>query len=667
MGVRSLNNALSSFGYKFGRTGFEAVNPAPIPKSGLVASGGIISDYVVSGTYYRAHVFTGTGLFTVTDEGTGDYPTTVEYLVVAGGGGGGARGGGNGGGGGGAGGLRTNLSGHPLAGAAFPVSTSPGQYTATVGGGGVGAREATGIVVTDGADSVFGPITSTGGGHGGGHHTVPTPKSFAQPGGSGGGGGGATPYAGGNGNDPPSSPPQGNGGGPGYNGDPYVGGGGGGAGGAGQPGEDGANGGNGSEVIIAEPPATPAPQRTIGDNGVFAGGGGGGSFPSPDAAGTGGPGGGGNGGPAGGAGSSGDTSTGGGGGGGGANNGGGQGGSGVVVVRYQIDVSQSGTSKATGGNISFYNGKTIHAFTSTGDFNNTSGANLTGCEVVILGGGGGGGQWQGGGGGAGRFYRNDDVTISPGPQTVTIGAGGRGANAGPNAGAVGSTGSASVFNSVTMPGGGGGGHYGVPASAGGSGGGASYGPPSNPGAAPPGDVVAVVDTDTPADGAGNPGGAGVGNPQGSSGGGGAGGAGGTGLDPGKVGGPGGLGVKLPSTFQDPLSTIGFNSGAGGDISLYFVAGGGGGGAGSPATTASGGGGGAPRIPGAKAGTGMPANEVTTYEWAGAGSGTADLGPHARSARANSGSGGGGSGNGYSDNAQYGGDGGSGLVLIAYPT
>ena len=57
------------------------------------------------------------------------------------------------------------------------------------------------------------------------------------------------------------------------------------------------------------------------------------------------------------------------------------------MVRYQIDVSQTGTAKATGGNISFYNGKTIHAFTSTGDFNNTSGANLTGCEVVILGGG----------------------------------------------------------------------------------------------------------------------------------------------------------------------------------------------------------------------------------------------------------------------------------------
>ena len=49
----------------------------------------------------------------------------------------------------------------------------------------------------------------------------------------------------------------------------------------------------------------------------------------------------------------------------------------------------------------------------------------------------------------------------------------------------------------------------------------------------------------------------------------------------------------------------------------------------------------------------------------AGSG-ADTGPKARDAQENSGSGGGGSGNGYML-LQYGGNGGSGLVLIAYPT
>ena len=81
----------------------------------------------------------------------------------------------------------------------------------------------------------------------------------------------------------------------------------------------------------------------------------------------------------------------------------------------------------------------------------------------------------------------------------------------------------------------------------------------------------------------------------------------------------------------------------------------------------GGGGGAPQVPSANQGPFMPSANEPTYEWAGAGSGTADTGPRARDARANSGSGGGGSGNGYTAASQYAGDGGSGLVLIAYPT
>ena len=38
-------------------------------------------------------------------------------------------------------------------------------------------------------------------------------------------------------------------------------------------------------------------------------------------------------------------------------------------VRYKIGSVL--IAKATGGAISFYNGKTIHTFTTTGDFNNT--------------------------------------------------------------------------------------------------------------------------------------------------------------------------------------------------------------------------------------------------------------------------------------------------------
>ena len=76
MGVRSLGNTLATFGYKFGRTGLEAVGAPPGPVS---ASGGIISDY---GTY-KAHIFTSSGSFVV-DTG----PITADILIVGAGGGG---------------------------------------------------------------------------------------------------------------------------------------------------------------------------------------------------------------------------------------------------------------------------------------------------------------------------------------------------------------------------------------------------------------------------------------------------------------------------------------------------------------------------------------------------------------------------------------------------
>ena len=50
----------------------------------LVATGGIITQYVDSGTTYRVHAFRGSGKFVVSD-GEAD----VDYLIVAGGGGGG--------------------------------------------------------------------------------------------------------------------------------------------------------------------------------------------------------------------------------------------------------------------------------------------------------------------------------------------------------------------------------------------------------------------------------------------------------------------------------------------------------------------------------------------------------------------------------------------------
>ena len=105
MGVRSLGNTLASFGYKFGRTGLDAVGAPPPPPAGLTATGGVISDYEVSGTVYRAHVFTSSGPFNVTALARGPVPNAIDYLVIGGGGGGGN----SDGGGGGAGGYRTSM------------------------------------------------------------------------------------------------------------------------------------------------------------------------------------------------------------------------------------------------------------------------------------------------------------------------------------------------------------------------------------------------------------------------------------------------------------------------------------------------------------------------------------------------------------------------------
>ena len=55
-------------------------------RGGLTATGGIISDYEDSGTYYRAHIFTSSGAFNVTASGT--FGDTIETFAIGGGGGG---------------------------------------------------------------------------------------------------------------------------------------------------------------------------------------------------------------------------------------------------------------------------------------------------------------------------------------------------------------------------------------------------------------------------------------------------------------------------------------------------------------------------------------------------------------------------------------------------
>lgn len=262
------------------------------------AEGGVISFDAVNNKW--VHTFTASGTFTPTED------LSAEYLVIAGGGGGGNTHSG----GGGAGGYRCSVSGESSGGGASAESalslTASTGYTVTVGGGGASA--------TNGTDSVFATITSTGGG------TRNT---------SGGSGGGGTPGASG----AAGTANQGYAGGAGTTiSSQFLGGGGGGASEVGKAGNDGTGrnqkGGDGVSSSITGSAVTRA------------GGGSGGSDLSYFSAITGGAGGGGDGGSGEIAPTAGATNTGSGGGGGGARAGGGpeetgaSGGSGIVIVRY---------------------------------------------------------------------------------------------------------------------------------------------------------------------------------------------------------------------------------------------------------------------------------------------------------------------------------------------
>ena len=636
------NNPVASYFDFFSRSGTDAVGAAPIP-SGLTATGGIISDYESGGNTYRAHIFTSSGALNVT--ALGNLPASVEYLVVAGGGGGGAQGAGSGGGG--AGGLRTNLSGHPLAGAAFPVTAGPTSYTVTVGGGANGGSgTGYGNNGSRGTPSVFGPgpITSTGGGGGGASSGGSNPVG---PGGSGGGRGGAEPGSAYTGNTPPVSPSQGFAGG--IRPANYYAGGGGGAGAVGQNGQSdrGGAGGAGVQVAIAGPPTftgvgalNPGP----GEYQWFAGGGGGGVYPDPSYRSDGGVGGGGDSGYNPSKNGLNATYSTGGGGGGAAGNGplGGSGASGIVVVRYQIGASQTGTEKATGGAISYYGGKTIHAFTGSGTFATTANwdAGTNEVEYVVVAGGGAAGNNLSGGGGAGGFLAGTTTINHPSPVSIQVGAGGALSTspiAYPNRATIyGNSGTPSYFGTpITAYGGGGGGTVDSNnAQPGGSGGGAGGGSQGGPSGAPGNKQTG---TSTAAPGQGNDGGncprAGA---YGAGGGGGAGGAGTSNND----GGVGGVGSPVPATFQNPVSILNAH-----DPSPYKF------------TIAAGGGGG-------KNGTGD--GGVGGYG-GGGDAGNASSTPTSPGDNAIQSTGSGGGGAGHSPSGGYGGSGGSGLVLIAYPT
>jgi len=641
---------------------------AALPPSGLTATGGVINDYTTTpGAIYRAHIFTSSGTFDITALSTDpDLPDTVEYLVVGGGGGGGGD---SQAGGGGAGGFRTNLAGHPKESVSYPVTVQ--SYVVTVGAGGVGGTQAPGEGrrATNGGNSEFYPpahtsypapqfVRGAGGGGGLGYGAVP---NDCLPGGSGGGTyneSGGTGVAGASIIDSSHPIAQGNAGGdsPEYS-SPYAGGGGGGAGRAGAPDSPStplgrSTGGYGLQCLIAGSPSNPQPVGAPGPGsgasatGYFAGGGGGGGYQAAGAAG--GYGGGGNGGGYGGAtpvdGGDGTVTS--GGGGGGARNGsvrGGRGGSGVVVFRYQIG-QLTAEAKATGGAISYYNGLTIHTFANSGDFV-VGGSAIPSAEVFLVGGGGAGGGGAGscgGGGGAGGTLLQSSVPFSAStPYSIIVGAGG---------GISGSSDSGYPGTDTTLT------HPGGPyvAGYGGGGGGNSNGTPAPLGSGGGGGVNGTSAlTGGPQ---GNSGGSGInGTWRGAGGGGGRGGAGQNGSGPNGQSGYGGIGVQIPPAFRNPQSATSLGApGPGG--SNYWVAGGGGGGSDSrgPLGVSSRGLGGGPGGPFAGAGDGV---FVISSPFASGESSQAE---------ANTGSGGG--GGGYATGGVTpGGNGGSGIVLIAYPS
>ena len=488
MGIKAFNHG-DDFVNKFVRaivsdsTGLDATSQFVAPTEPIQASGGIISDYTDPGpgNIYRAHIFNSSGTFVVTEENTNPtLPGDVEIFAVGGGGAGGAFTGAGGGGGG-----AFRVTSYPISAATYPI---------TIGAGGV-SNSNNSVAQPKGGNTVFtdptpNPNLTALGGGGGAAGGSPHPDSNNN-GGSGGGG-----NANGRGSvlQPAQNPGVSNLTNFGQVGGTGTGPGQGGGGGAGSDGGNGTGpingeggaGGNGTPNVYAYGPGSAV---------IYGGGGGGGRNSSGQAAGGSG-GGGKSRGPA-----NSDTLghsefSGGefakGGGGGGADNNstplaggrGGHGGSGTCIVRYQI--GSVSTAKASGGAISFYNNKTIHTFTSSGDFNNTTGSPLS-VEYVIVAGGGAGGNAAAGGGGAGG-YKTGPGTVSPGPNSVVVGAGGAAENVGFFGGgtpgsappASNRSGSDSTFNSVTSlkGGGGGSGSNNGPSEGGtgGSGGGGAYYP-----------------------------------------------------------------------------------------------------------------------------------------------------------------------------------------------
>ena len=395
------------------------------------------SSYTSGSTTYR--------VVTISDPGACRWSvptgvTTLNVLAVGGGGGGGPDGGTGGGGGasvtlnswslGGATSVDVSVGAGGTGGVHTPPAVATGGADTTVdinggsvefvadggySGGGWGSRR-----VTGGGSAT----TSTGLGGQSGSSTVPSGGS-ASNGGTGGAGandGGGTSFSvGGSGADGPASSVTGTS-------VKYGGGGGGGASGwsgsSSYPGTttSGAVGGTsgggiGSGWIVGV-------GNTLGGNGTSGfggGGGGGGAYGDAYAQRQGIP---------------------------GQRTDGGSGGSGVVILTY-VDTSSIPCTPVqypiTSGGTPY----TVVEFQGAGSCTWTVPTGVTSVDVLAVGGGGGGGAWVGGGGGGGGVTASSSVSVTPGaPITVTVGVGGLGAQA-TNVFTAGSDGGSSSFGSAS--------------------------------------------------------------------------------------------------------------------------------------------------------------------------------------------------------------------------
>jgi hypothetical protein len=390
------------------------LSPA-IPTPYLVATGGSTSrdgDYLV-------HTFTGSNSFNVISLSSTPAYNSLEYLVVAGGGGSSFTDQTTGVGGGGAGGFLTGFS-----------TASLGAYSIIVGAG--GAKGVAPTVSTQGSNSSFGVLQSTGGGAGS--------NSLKQN--ANGGSGGGVGRDGGSGKL----------GGTGIVGQGFDGGsnisntnasGGGGAAQAGFDSGTGAGAGSGGNGKLFY-------------GTYYAGGGGGGAW-FLGGAGTGGLGGGANGGTVG-QGVDAVANTGGGAGGGvgfsaayGLS--GGNGGSGIVIVRYFSP--QTEYIVASGGNVTRDGDYLVHTFTGSDTLNITNAPSNAVLQYLVVAGGGAGGNDVGGGGSGGQSKYGGLI-----PETsaypIIIGAGGTPSNTSTDPGGLGGN---TTFNQLTSIGGGGGGTF----------------------------------------------------------------------------------------------------------------------------------------------------------------------------------------------------------------